>query len=142
MPIRKEKLREWRLNNKDKINASKRKYYARNKKRLALRMREYNKKNRMARRCVELKSKYGITDFDYIIMYQKQSGMCGICGIPKSLRNVNGERHGILHIDHCHKTNKVRGLLCYRCNTLIGYALEKINILESAIAYIGRSQHA
>lgn len=59
--------------------------------------------------------KYGITTHDYNRLFDEQGGKCAIC-----------ERHqtGIvkrLFIDHDHTTGKVRGLLCNRCNTAVGF---------------------
>ena len=70
-------------------------------------------------------------DFREII--DRQKGCCDICG--KSLVNPIFSK-GDLHVDHCHKTNKVRGALCCNCNRLIGVALEDIKILENAIKYL------
>jgi Recombination endonuclease VII len=50
----------------------------------------------------------GITDADYEALLAAQGGGCAICGNPPKTRR--------LHVDHDHKTGKVRGLLCHRCN--------------------------
>jgi hypothetical protein len=50
----------------------------------------------------------GITDDDYEALLAAQGGGCAICGNPPKTRR--------LHVDHDHKTGKVRGLLCHRCN--------------------------
>jgi hypothetical protein len=58
-----------------------------------------------------LKRKYGITFESLIDMIHTQSGQCAICS-----RKLNFEsRHW--HVDHDHKTGKVRGILCHFCNT-------------------------
>ena len=78
-------------------------------------------------------SKYGVTKQFLIDLYEKQNGKCAICDeIPKSERG--------LHVDHCHKTGKVRGLLCHWCNTGIGALKENPNTLLQAIDYL-RKQH-
>lgn len=59
-----------------------------------------------------LGDRYGITLIDYDNMLLEQNGGCKICGRhPKKYR---------LSIDHDHKTNKVRGLLCVSCNRALG----------------------
>ncbi len=74
--------------------------------------------------------KYGVTKEFLIKLYEKQQGKCAICNeIPQSERG--------LHVDHCHKTNKVRGLLCHGCNTGIGALKENVNVLLQAINYLG-----
>lgn len=58
--------------------------------------------------------------------------LCKRCKISKSLE----EFHKKLSVDHCHKTGKVRGLLCSNCNTAIGLLKEDINVLKNAINYL------
>ena len=50
----------------------------------------------------------GVTDEQYAAMLKAQGGGSAICGNPPKTRR--------LHVDHDHKTGKVRGLLCFRCN--------------------------
>lgn len=57
--------------------------------------------------------KYGISLEDYNDMMEKQQGMCPICG-----SNLVPGR--LTHVDHCHSTGKVRGLLCSPCNRALG----------------------
>jgi hypothetical protein len=77
-----------------------------------------------------LKRTYGLTLEQYDEMFESQNGVCAICGGV----NINGKR---LCVDHNHKTNKVRGLLCHSCNFFIGNSKESIIILRSAINYLG-----
>jgi len=78
--------------------------------------------------------KYGIRDFQYDEMFIEQKGKCKICNCLKS-DDRNG-RHKHFAIDHCHKTNKVRGLLCMSCNTGIGHLADNKDFLKNAIAYL------
>ena len=78
---------------------------------------EYNKRKQVIARKREsnLKKKYKIDLKDYNKMFKEQKGKCAICNKhQKKLKTV-------LHVDHCHKTNQVRGLLCNRCNAGLGY---------------------
>lgn len=77
------------------------------------------------------KKRYGITLADYNKLLLTQNGLCGICNSMCS----SGK---LLAVDHNHKTNKVRGLLCTKCNLLIGYASESPEILRQAIEYLRR----
>ena len=71
---------------------------------------------------------------DYDLMLAAQGGVCGSCkGQNTTTRNGKIKRFAI---DHCHKTQKVRGLLCAFCNALIGYAKDSIETLQSAIEYL------
>ena len=76
------------------------------------------------------KKRYGITIEEYDLIYSKQNGCCAICGVHQSDLNKR------LSIDHNHKTGRVRGLLCDRCNRLIGFSNEEIIILRNAIKYL------
>ena len=60
--------------------------------------------------------KYNLLQEDMDFMYSQQNGLCGICG--KRLKGIN---HRNTHIDHCHRTERIRGLLCMSCNTRLGW---------------------
>jgi len=74
--------------------------------------------------------KYNITLEDYNIMLNNQKGLCRVCGIDRMNLRKN------LSVDHCHKTGKVRGLLCERCNTALGLLKEDIKIMRNLINYM------
>ena len=76
-----------------------------------------------------VKKKYGLSPEEYFSLFKKNDGSCEICG-TKDFGNKKP------HIDHDHKTNKVRGLLCSNCNLLIGYAGENVEVLKKAIQYL------
>jgi hypothetical protein len=78
-----------------------------------------------------LARKYGITPEAYEAMWAAQEGKCLICVTPEE--EVRGKR---LCVDHDHKTGKVRGLLCHRCNCVLGYSMENINTLLASIVYL------
>ncbi len=71
--------------------------------------------------------RYGLSQMEVENMNSSQAGRCGICAEDQS---------ATMHIDHCHATGKVRGLLCRKCNFLLGLAGDRIKILERAIAYL------
>lgn len=72
-------------------------------------------------------NEYGISLEDFQRIFSQQGGVCAICG-----------DHAPLAIDHNHRTNKVRGLLCGHCNRLLGCADDRIEILKAAILYLER----
>lgn len=86
------------------------------KNRLRARTNDNAKRWHVGRRNGWLKRQYGITLTDYDALFQFQRGMCKICHSTHSRRDI--QTH--LCVDHCHKTGRVRGLLCVKCNTLIG----------------------
>ena len=88
----------------------------------------YELSNRNAR----FKRIYGITLDEYNLMVTEREGCCDICGKHYTIEGKN------LAVDHCHTTDKVRGLLCFRCNIGIGYLQDDINILNLAIKYLNK----
>lgn len=129
--------RKWQKKNKDLINARVRKR-AQTDKIFRDKKNEATKKWRTNNRVKYLRGKkdnrlrktYGITLVEFEIMLETQNGVCLICGLPEIKEKDN------LSVDHCHSTNKVRGLLCSKCNTAIGLFDEDINRILKAIEYI------
>lgn len=81
--------------------------------------------------------KYGISSKQYEEMKKKQNDKCAICDRHESELNLDGNKKFFpLCIDHSHKTNKVRGLLCHECNRAIGLFKDKIEIIKSALVYL------
>jgi len=87
------------------------------------------------RRRNKIFAKYKITMAEYEAMSLKQSGKCAICFAPPE-----DDRYGVLCVDHCHETGKVRGLLCIKCNTGLGRFEDKLQILINAIHYLKAHQ--
>lgn len=73
---------------------------------------------------------FGLTPEQYEQMKIDQDHKCKICGTddPKG--------RGDWHVDHCHTTGKVRGLLCFPCNTALGHFKDDPTILANAIQYL------
>ena len=96
----------------------------------------YKIKTRLKAREKSMVDKYGINLGQYTIMHNKQNGLCKICNNSETSLQPNGKELKDLCIDHCHKTNKVRGLLCHNCNAGIGHFGDNIQKLQSAIIYL------
>ena len=77
--------------------------------------------------------KFGITVDEYNNFISTQNNCCAICGTNKDDFNGRGNN---FHIDHCHSTNKVRGLLCNNCNTGLGQFKDNVQNLKNAIQYL------
>lgn len=75
--------------------------------------------------------RYGVTKEWWEETYEKQGGVCAICK-KAQIGTATGNR---LHVDHCHTTGQVRGLLCAGCNTHLGI-LEKKDWRALAEAYL------
>lgn len=83
-----------------------------------------------------LRKKYGILLEDYERMLQQQSGVCAICKQPEQQHSWNTERVSSLAVDHNHKTGRNRGLLCHRCNRVLGAVNDDIDILVALKEYV------
>ena len=74
-----------------------------------------------------VKTTYNITSETYNNLFTKQNGCCKICNKHQS------DLQSGLVIDHDHKTNRVRGLLCMSCNISLGHLKEDITIIQDRI---------
>jgi hypothetical protein len=83
-----------------------------------------------------LMREYGITVEEYQEFRRKQNDLCAICKSPEGNWKANGSK---LVVDHCHKTGKVRGLLCPSCNRGLGQFEDNAERLKSAMIYIKNS---
>ena len=89
-------------------------------------MKEYRKTYTPA---IRRKWRYGISSEDYDAMLEEQDNKCKIC-----LGEFNDQT--VTNIDHCHTTNKVRGILCPHCNRGLGQFKDNIKLLTKAINYL------
>jgi hypothetical protein len=83
---------------------------------------------------------FGITPAQYHALFEKQAGVCAICGKPET-KTVKGTL-AYLSVDHDHETGAIRGLLCDKCNGGIGHFNDDIALLERAVAYLRSHEHA
>ena len=74
--------------------------------------------------------KYELTPEQWQEMFSQQGERCATCKSPETAKGKN------FHVDHCHKTKKVRGILCHHCNLMLGNAKDDITRLEAAIVYL------
>ena len=106
-------------------------YAAANKPRRNARLKSWRANNKPLAKALDrrrsLSRKYGLTEADFNRMFAEQGGRCLVCDQTKRLV-----------VDHCHRTNLVRGLLCHKCNIAIG-VLETImqdGFVDKAMDYI------
>jgi len=83
-----------------------------------------------------LKGQYGITLDNYNEMLDKQNGTCAICNLKETKISKETGDPKRLAVDHCHETGKVRGLLCFHCNSSLGKFKDSIELLQNAIDYL------
>ena len=90
-------------------------------------MKKYLADFRKRRPNYQISRKTGTPEADIEDLKQLQNNKCAICFKELITKST---------VDHCHTTNKIRGILCYSCNLLLGLAKDNIAILTSAILYI------
>jgi hypothetical protein len=136
--------------NKSKILVKQRAYQERNKDRIKERRKRYRTANNdkiVAYRLLYAPTqkkldnrkrikKYNITPNEYDVMCNKQSGLCAIC----NKENYKKGRKIELCVDHDHVTGKVRGLLCHRCNHMLGLSRDNAGVLRDAIEYLSNTK--
>lgn len=106
-------------------------YYSANRDRVLARQRVYDSTHSNVDRMRKSRMKaFGLTPSDYDALLLAQGGVCKVCGATKPGGN------GRFVVDHDHKTGKVRGLLCTRCNLMLGCARDDRSILSSASLYL------
>ena len=69
--------------------------------------------------------KYRMTREDYDALLWEQHGRCALCGQPAEL-----------NIDHCHETGRIRGLLCFKCNTALGQLGDTPSSIREVLEYV------
>jgi Recombination endonuclease VII len=116
---RQESARQWRAKNPDKIREAKRRCYKANPETYKLQVRRSL-----------LKRKYGLTLEQYDDLFAKQGHCCAVCKATEP-----GSSKG-WHLDHCHETGYLRGILCNHCNLMLGYAKDSKTTLANAIKYL------
>jgi hypothetical protein len=83
-----------------------------------------------------LNRKYGISISDWISIYEKQNGCCAICKKPFPNWEDGGVIKRKIHLDHDHKTNAIRGLLCRSCNLALGLFNDSPETVAYALWYL------
>jgi len=126
-------------NANDQLKRNKR-YYEGNSEKIKERATNWNRMNKEKRKIITMNSNWKVSGImmngsfftyeDYNKMFNEQSGCCKICNKHQA------DLSKTLSVDHNHETGEARGLLCQRCNTILGMSLDSIEILNSAINYL------
>lgn len=82
-------------------------------------------------RAIRLKEKYGLSLDAFQVLWDSQVGRCKICGVA-----LTQSGKGAAHVDHDHTTDRVRGLLCRDCNSVLGFAHDRTKVLQKAVEYL------
>lgn len=127
-PENKKSAKAYRQKHKVKHRKQQRAWKEKNKERYLLVQRRAYKKWR-------LETRYGLTVEKFFKMLKKQSSRCAMCR-EKFLSSKQ------THVDHDHKTGKVRGLLCAACNRGLGFLRDSIVIFKQGIRYLKKHQQS
>lgn len=107
--------------------------YKQNRKRIN----NYRKVNRQEirkqERSQKLKKNFGIDITQYEQMFIAQNGKCACC-CKEEIKKIRG-RIIDLAVDHNHKTNEIRELLCVKCNTALGLLDDSVENIEKLLSY-------
>jgi hypothetical protein len=102
--------KEYKKKNLEKVSVKFKEYYLKNIDKI----KEYNRSEK--RKNVEFKNRYGITLDQRNKLFENQGGKCLTCLTTKAKKFC---------VDHCHKSGKIRGILCDNCNKAIGLIKDK-----------------
>jgi len=133
-----QKAKEYYQLNKEKLKEYKTIYRENNKEKIKAQQIEYRENNPEKIRNHDLKSNHNITLEEYNKMLDEQNGVCAIC-FEKETDKESNKKIKSLAVDHDHKIGSVRGLLCGKCNKMLGMAKDNIFILKNAIEYLKRN---
>tara|TARA_Y100000768_G_scaffold282083_1_gene216917 strand:+ start:219 stop:767 length:549 start_codon:yes stop_codon:yes gene_type:complete len=125
-----ESKKKYYQDNKEEQLENKKTYYQDNKEEIKKKNARHYRDNIDHHRDYHLKRKFGIGLNEYNLLLESQDYACAICGSKKP------SGRGNFHVDHCHKTGRVRGLLCHYCNTGLGSLRDDPLLLSKALDYL------
>lgn len=126
-------MREYQMAHKDKMKAKARAYYLSNTESCKARSAKWRKENPQEKYMSNrdrVAKRRGITLAEYNAILDAQGGVCAICLRPPGKFS--------LAIDHCHSTDKNRGLLCGRCNTALSLVENYPEWADRAVSYLAK----
>lgn len=143
---RKEYSKKYRETHKEQCNAASRKWNAEHSEKIRIANKKYEESHREKRqerqksfevksykRWYHLSKRYGITKKEFDDICSSQKNCCAICGEP-----LFGQGSKKPCVDHNHVTGEVRGILCFDCNIMIGFAKDREGVLLRACEYLRR----
>jgi hypothetical protein len=110
------RVKRWQQENAERLNAYRRQRNALPERKRAMRDGYYRRT-------------FGMSADDFDALLESQGGGCAICG-------KRPERQASLHVDHCHDSGRVRGIVCVNCNQGLGQFGDDPELLERAAAYL------
>jgi hypothetical protein len=129
--------RAYYLANKEKMKAQARAYYAANREKVLAQERAKRKTNKAETADKKFRDKYGVSLAQVLAMFAAANGACECCGQALAKPASGASKRDVCHVDHCHTTGAVRGLLCGACNLALGLLKDKP---EMAVAYLEKTR--
>ena len=116
------------------------KWYKENKEKRTTQIDEYKKSKpdewrKAIGRKFHLRTRYNITPEQYETKLISQNYCCAICR-KDVVDNIRNGAPVALSVDHCHKSEKLRDLLCHQCNSGLGQFKDNINLIQKAVQYL------
>ena len=135
---------KWRTENPEKKKASDKRSHAKRTPEQKEAKKKYGREYARAWRArhpsgnAHLWENHRMTQAQYDKLHAAQEGRCAVCQTDKP--TGRGKK---LHVDHCHRTKQIRGLLCQRCNSAVGFLeyLQHNNLLPVAISYLSQMSY-
>ena len=133
-----EYARLWRERNKETLREKKRQWHKNKKEETKqndkIRRQKWEKENPVRKEAYRINRKFKLGSISEAqkLVERRISETCNACGTP------NGGGH-MSHIDHCHRTGKVRGILCSKCNVALGQVKDSVDQLKKLIVYLEKS---
>jgi hypothetical protein len=124
--------KRWRERNREAHRANARAYYAKNQERIGGQRKQVRENNKEREAEWQRRKLYGLLPGEFEEMMQAQRHACAICRVALD----SSTKILTPHVDHCHESGVVRGILCGNCNHLLGRAKDRPEVLEAAIAYL------
>lgn len=125
-----ERSRAWYRANRERQKVYNKAYREKNLDEIRKKDRERYITQPRKRKSHQLMYEYGITLAEHDALFALQNNVCAIC---KS--ETSGSKHSF-HVDHCHDSGVVRGILCHGCNIMLGAARDNPEILKAAVTYL------
>lgn len=88
----------------------------------------------------KLKREYDITEEEFLTLWNKTKGKCGICSVDMWSVLVENSKGRKAAVDHCHDTGLVRGIICHKCNGGLGQFDDKLEFLKKAVQYLQEAE--
>lgn len=126
----------WKKNNLIKVKEYQKNYDKLHQKEKLLKKQLHRRNNPDLHKERQLRRIHKIGLQDYNLLFNKQNGVCAVCNSIETLKHHRSQVTLDLAVDHDHKTGKIRGLLCSKCNKGIGVFSDSLDLLNKAISYL------